>query len=473
MKAAGFYKRTLSSPPAIEFSSYEGKKLFSEALHDGTMEGYFKLGSHFQTQSEPAYCGLATLSMVLNSLEIDPGRKWKGPWRWYDETMLDCCEPLNKIKNEGISLRNVTCLARCAGAKVVVFHTNQTTIDDFRTHVINCTSSEDIHLIVTYNRKAFNQTGSGHFSPIGGYHAGRDMALILDVARFKYPPHWIPLTLLWEAMNTIDEATGCYRGFMIVSKFQKAPFLLYTLSGEHKNITSTAKFLIDDVPLLLTSESLSTIPEVLSTIFRHLPMHAGDLIKWIAEVWRTEENECLSKMEKEEVLQQVRETELFKHVADWVSSGSRCCIGFPVSIDKDTSLGSEISKEYFCTSVCSKSNGNNHGTVVSSLVTINGSETLNGVDSLVPLSPDKSTSGFDSCSSTCTMKDLEINDVLTILIFALPPHTWQSIKKEGLRKEIHAAVLIEDFPHILQKEVINMRQQLRCMKKLTNNVSNV
>lgn len=80
-----------------------------------------------------------------------------GPWRWYDETMLDCCEPLNKIKNEGISLRNVTCLARCAGAKVVVFHTNQTTIDDFRTHVINCTSSEDIHLIVTYNRKAFKQ----------------------------------------------------------------------------------------------------------------------------------------------------------------------------------------------------------------------------------------------------------------------------------------------------------------------------
>lgn len=57
------------------------------------------------------------------------------------------------------------------------------------------------------------QTGTGHFSPIGGYHAGRDMALILDVARFKYPPHWVPLTLLWEAMNTIDEATGCPRGY--------------------------------------------------------------------------------------------------------------------------------------------------------------------------------------------------------------------------------------------------------------------
>lgn len=56
------------------------------------------------------------------------------------------------------------------------------------------------------------QTGTGHFSPIGGYHAGSDMALILDVARFKYPPHWVPLTLLWEAMDNVDETTGQHRG---------------------------------------------------------------------------------------------------------------------------------------------------------------------------------------------------------------------------------------------------------------------
>lgn len=58
----------------------------------------------------------------------------------------------------------------------------------------------------------FMQTGTGHFSPIGGYHAGKDMALILDVARFKYPPHWVPLSLLWEAMNSVDITTGQHRG---------------------------------------------------------------------------------------------------------------------------------------------------------------------------------------------------------------------------------------------------------------------
>jgi Phytochelatin synthase len=57
------------------------------------------------------------------------------------------------------------------------------------------------------------QTGTGHFSPIGGYHAGKDMALLLDVARFKYPPHWVPLCLLWEAINTVDNSTGLPRGY--------------------------------------------------------------------------------------------------------------------------------------------------------------------------------------------------------------------------------------------------------------------
>ena len=73
--------------------------------------------------------------------------------------------------------------------------------------LIRILESIEFHFIV------WVQTGTGHFSPIGGYHAGRDMVLMLDVARFKYPPHWIPLKLLWEAMDTIDEATGHRRGY--------------------------------------------------------------------------------------------------------------------------------------------------------------------------------------------------------------------------------------------------------------------
>jgi hypothetical protein len=28
------------------------------------------------------------------------------------------------------------------------------------------------------------------------------MVLIMDVARFKHPPHWVPLPLLWEGAKT-------------------------------------------------------------------------------------------------------------------------------------------------------------------------------------------------------------------------------------------------------------------------------
>lgn len=58
--------------------------------------------------------------------------------------------------------------------------------------------------------------GDGHFSPIGGYHEGRDLVLILDTARFKYPPHWVPLRELYLAMGRIDPVTGNPRGSLLI-----------------------------------------------------------------------------------------------------------------------------------------------------------------------------------------------------------------------------------------------------------------
>lgn len=37
------------------------------------------------TQDEPAFCGLASVAMVLNALAVDPRRIWKGPWRYFHE----------------------------------------------------------------------------------------------------------------------------------------------------------------------------------------------------------------------------------------------------------------------------------------------------------------------------------------------------------------------------------------------------
>jgi hypothetical protein len=60
------------------------------------------------TQDEPAFCGLASIAMVLNALSIDPKRPWKGSWRWFHEQLLDCCLPLATVAKEGVVLTQVS-----------------------------------------------------------------------------------------------------------------------------------------------------------------------------------------------------------------------------------------------------------------------------------------------------------------------------------------------------------------------------
>ncbi|CAK9149987.1 unnamed protein product [Ilex paraguariensis] len=492
MAMAGLYRRILPSPPAIDFASSEGKQLFMEAIQSGTMEGFFKLISYFQTQSEPAYCGLASLSMVLNALAIDPGRKWKGPWRWFDESMLDCCEPLEKVKAQGISFGRVVCLAHCAGAKVEAFRTNQSTIDDFRKYVVACSTLDDCHVISSYHRGAFKQTGTGHFSPIGGYHAGRDMALILDVARFKYPPHWVPLALLWEAMDTLDEATGLSRGFMLISRLHREPALLYTLSCKNESWVNTAKFLVDDVPVLLSSEDVKDIKGVLSVIFTAPASNFAEFIQWVAEVRRQEDSgQSLSDEEKgrlaikEQVLQQVQETSLYKHVTEFLSSERSCCRTITTRNNENTLsdiaasvcsqgagflAGRSGSSDRFCcqeTCVkCLKANGDKPVTVVSGRV-VNGNGEQ-GVDVLVPSSEIKLSCSGQGPSGCIGMHPAN-NDVLTALLLALPPQTWSGIKEEKLLQEMHNLVSTENLPTLLQEEILHLRAQLHFLKRCKDN----
>ena len=40
-------------------------------------------------------------------------QNWKGVWRWYDESMLECCKPLQSFQDDGMSFEDYGDLARC------------------------------------------------------------------------------------------------------------------------------------------------------------------------------------------------------------------------------------------------------------------------------------------------------------------------------------------------------------------------
>lgn len=227
--SATFYRRPLPQG-LIPFASAEGRQLFQEALADGGMEGWFALAEQFHTQSDPAFCGLGSLVVALNALQIDPGRIWKGPWRWYSEELLDCCLPLDEVKSKGVTMEELACLARCNGARAKPQHADAATAGELRDAIVEATKAPlGPIMIAAYTRRALGQTGDGHFSPVAGYHKGRDLVLVLDVARFKYPPHWLPLPLLHEAMQAMDPASGRARGWIMLERNQQASALLFRL----------------------------------------------------------------------------------------------------------------------------------------------------------------------------------------------------------------------------------------------------
>ena len=109
--------------------------------------------------------------MALNSLLLDPKRVWQGVWRWFDESMLSCCEPLDVVRLKGITLSKLGCLAKCNGAATTIKFGTEVTIEDFRKDILLVSTlpegCEHTVMIVSYSRSSLKQSGSGHFSPVG------------------------------------------------------------------------------------------------------------------------------------------------------------------------------------------------------------------------------------------------------------------------------------------------------------------
>ena len=220
------------------------------------------------------------------------------------------------------------CLARCNGAKVDMARHGEFTEQDFRQLVISvCTSGEE-HLIVSYSRKTFQQTGDGHFSPIGGYHRGLDLVLILDVARFKYPPHWVPLPMLYEAMSHLDPVTGMPRGYLLMSTHQLLDSAMFTLDVRQEGWQQARGYVLGLPSLLeahLTSfaaaetsamEGATTAAALITSALNHLvhglPVGSAGAFLMVREQAAGPADRCIPHKARETLLAELRGLPLYQ-----------------------------------------------------------------------------------------------------------------------------------------------------------------
>jgi hypothetical protein len=210
------------TPNLIGFNSQEGQKLLIESK---SKADFFPLSMQFVTQNNQAYCGVASMVMVLNSLGITaPEVPQYKPYRVFTQDNFFSNEQTKKVlapeavARQGMTLDQLGELFASYGVKVKVYHAADISLEQFRQLTVDNLKQPENFVIVNYLRKAVGQETGGHISPLAAYNEQTDRFLILDVSRYKYPPIWVKAADLWKAIATIDSDSGKTRGFVFVSK---------------------------------------------------------------------------------------------------------------------------------------------------------------------------------------------------------------------------------------------------------------
>jgi hypothetical protein len=214
--------QTLPLPePLINLNSEQGARLLLESEAN---RAYWPLSIQFVTQKNQAYCGVASLTMVLNALGVPaPSTPEFEPFKTFtqDNLLNDETEkvlPKEVLAKIGMTLDQIGQLLTTFGVKADVHHAADTSLDEFRKLATEALGTPNRYVVVNYLRRAIGQERGGHISPLAAYDADTDRFLVLDVSRYKYPPVWVEADDLYAAMNTPDsDNQNRTRGFVLVA----------------------------------------------------------------------------------------------------------------------------------------------------------------------------------------------------------------------------------------------------------------
>src|SRR6478736_5931835 len=187
--------QTLPLPePLIGLNSERGARLLLESEAN---RAYWPLSIQFVTQKNQAYCGVASLVMVLNALGVPaPASPEFEPFKTFTQDNLlneetEKVLPKEVLSKIGMTLDQIGGILASYSVTADVRHAADTSLDEFRKLATESLNTPNRYVIVNYLRRSIGQERGGHISPIAAYDADTDRFLVLDVSRYKYPPVWV------------------------------------------------------------------------------------------------------------------------------------------------------------------------------------------------------------------------------------------------------------------------------------------
>jgi hypothetical protein len=206
----------------VDLKTAQGEQFFKESA---ALEAYFPLSINFVTQKTQAYCGVASIVMVLNALEVPaPSTPEYEPYHTFTQdnlldTRTEQILPRDVLAKIGMTLDQIGSILALQPVNVEVHHAMDGGLADFRATASRYLAQKDHFVLINYMRKAIGQERGGHISPLAAYDSKTDRFLVLDVARYKYPPVWVTASDLFDAMNTTDADNGNKtRGYVLIAK---------------------------------------------------------------------------------------------------------------------------------------------------------------------------------------------------------------------------------------------------------------
>lgn len=190
--------------PSIEaLPSYREPAAMASAWRLPAARAYAARGVEFQRN--PSFCAPASIATVLNS----------AGGRTSQSAVINGTryEPWFGVLLGGMTLDEAADLLRLrSGAPVRVVRAAD--LDTFRAELRRA-NDPGRRVIVNFHRGPLFGRGHGHFSPVLGYLADRDLVLVGDV-NADYRPFLVRSATLWRGVDTVDEATGKARGLIVM-----------------------------------------------------------------------------------------------------------------------------------------------------------------------------------------------------------------------------------------------------------------